>query len=90
MPYIKQSDRPTYDKDIESLTKNINSSGETNYVITSLLHLLVQKNGMNYDCVNTLMGVLTCVQQEFYRKVVVPYEELKIQENGDINILGGN
>jgi len=30
------------------------------------------------------MGVLECVKQEFYRRRAVPYEEEKIEENGDI------
>jgi hypothetical protein len=33
------------------------------------------------------MGVLACIQEEFYRKVVVPYEEKKIKENGLVGIM---
>ncbi len=39
---------------------------------------------MNYSKANELVGVLECVKQEFYRRQVVPYEEEKIRENGDL------
>jgi len=31
-----------------------------------------------------MIGVLECVKQEFYRRKVAPYEDIKIIENGDI------
>lgn len=31
-----------------------------------------------------ILGVLSCVQQEFYRRVVAPYEDQKCRENGDV------
>ena len=81
MPYIKQKDRDRLDKYISKLYPNIYSSGELNYVITMLLKQLY---GRNYSELNRAMGVLECVKQEFYRRDLVPYEEEKIKENGDI------
>jgi hypothetical protein len=37
-----------------------------------------------YAEANKLMGVLACVQSEFYRLDVAPYEEEKRAQNGDI------
>lgn len=31
-----------------------------------------------------VMGAFRCAQQEFYRRVAVPYEDSKIAENGDV------
>lgn len=85
MPYIKIQDRCRLDDNIDSLAKDIHTVGDLNYVITRLLHSEVKKNGLSYATVNALMGVLTCASNEFYRKVVVPYEEVKIAENGDVS-----
>ena len=30
------------------------------------------------------MGVLSCVGAEFYRRVIAPYEDKKIIQNGDV------
>ena len=30
------------------------------------------------------MGVLECCKLEFYRRVAAPYEDIKIEENGDV------
>jgi hypothetical protein len=38
----------------------------------------------SYTKVAMITGVLENIKQEFYRRVAVPYEELKIQQNGDI------
>jgi hypothetical protein len=42
------------------------------------------RKGRNYANFNEIMGVLSCVAQEFYRRWAVPYEDQKIRENGDV------
>jgi hypothetical protein len=87
MPYIKTNDRIKLDELIEQLSENIGSSGELNYVVTKLLHLEVRDGGgLNYENLNRLMGVMECAKSEFYRQVVVPYENKKIEENGDVTL----
>jgi hypothetical protein len=85
MPYITKDRRNKFDRELEILASNIETSGELNYCISKLLHLLVKKQSLRYDTINSLMGTLDCVSKEFYRKVAVPYEEKKILENGDLN-----
>lgn len=34
--------------------------------------------------VSDLLGVFECVKLEFYRRIVAPYEDAKIAENGDV------
>jgi hypothetical protein len=85
MPYITQSRRDRFDGELEILAANIESSGELNYCISKLLHLLVGKNGIKYETVNSLMGTLDCVGKEFYRKVATPYENRKELENGGLD-----
>ena len=84
MPYIKQEDRPDIKHYTDKLCTEITSAGDLNYTITRLLHDYINIHGENYDNYNRLIGVLDCVSKEFYRRKVVPYEDKKIQENGDI------
>jgi hypothetical protein len=79
MPYIKQEQR-------NELTqgKKPQDAGELNYQITKILLEYRGSKGESYATYNEMMGVLSCVSQEFYRRWVVPYEEKKIRENGDV------
>jgi len=78
MPYIQE-----YHK--KRLADNIppRNPGELNYLITKLL-LKYWKNSLaNYQSINDIIGALECAKQEFYRRIVISYEEKKIKENGD-------
>lgn len=87
MPYIKQDQRPVIDKLINPLTDHLKSlpledqDGSLNYAVTKIIkHVYPQK----YFHFNRALGVLTAITQELYRKVVGPYEDTKIKENGDV------
>lgn len=96
MPYIRQSKR----KDIEDIVKlesflealedyDLKSKlevGDMNYIITKILHkyLHILHCIPNYQDYNTVIGLIECIKQEFYNKKVIPYEELKLNENGDL------
>jgi len=81
MPYIKQRDR---DELLES-RRRIETAGELNYAITTLCIDYLDLHGtISYDAINTVVGVLECAKQEFYRRVAVPYEDKKMEENGDV------
>lgn len=94
MPYIKQGIRDQLDGAIENLAiaimqcKNdkdqhiIAEPGIFNYIISTLLH--VTHGPISYYNINEVMGILECVKQEYYRRVAVPYEDHKVQENGDV------
>ena len=56
--------------------------GEVNYTMTRILDALYGMGG--YYVFNRAMGVIDCVGREFYRRKVSPYEDKKIQENGDV------
>lgn len=93
MPYIKQEDRKNYDdlirKMVDTLldnnTKDSNVAivGDVNYVISSIIWSLFETK-KTYTNGNNLVGVLECVKQEFYRRKLAPYEDKKIEENGDL------
>lgn len=81
MPYIYLYHRA----DLELKSKiEAQDVGQLNYQITRLLLKYLEMKGLRYDTLNDIVGVLECSKSEFYRRVVMPYEEYKRQENGDI------
>jgi hypothetical protein len=89
MPYIAQDRREKYDLPLlqllDRLTPEVDTGniGDVNYCISFLVVNLFREK-KSYKRANDLMGALTGVQLEFYRKEVAPYEDVKIRENGDI------
>lgn len=90
MPYIDQVDRIDYNEPVEELASLLTTNtdgkpvaGEVNYVISKLVWDLFDANP-SYTLGNNLVGVLECVKQEFYRRKLAPYEDAKIEENGDL------
>jgi len=57
--------------------------GILNYIICKILLSIYNKKPGYYNY-NRMMGVIECVKQELYRRVIGPYEDKKIKENGDI------
>ena len=88
MPYIKKEHRPSIDALIDPVISHLKSlpmedqDGSVNYLVTRIIkHVYPQK----YFHYNRALGVLTAITQELYRKIVGPYEEIKIAENGDVD-----
>ena len=88
MPYIKAEDRVKVDKPMKDLLEYIRNhaitSGELNYIITSICLEKILSMGINYENINSITGTLGCVKSEFYRRLASPYEDEKIKENGDV------
>ncbi|MCJ7828554.1 MAG: hypothetical protein MUP81_02305 [Dehalococcoidia bacterium] len=85
MPYIKQERRKELDDALEELAEKIEGVGELNFAVTTLLLRYYDYDcGESYATFNSIMGVLECAKQEFYRRVLVPYEDKKCKENGDV------
>ena len=87
MPYIKMEDRGKYEEVLEELIDILKGlpvekiDGELNYVITRMLK---ESYPLRYFNLNRAVGVLECSKLEFYRRVVAPYEDVKIRESGDV------
>lgn len=60
------------------------TAGELNYTFTQALVQYIERKGLSYQTINDIVGALDGAKLEFYRRVVVPYEEGKIQTNGDV------
>jgi len=83
MPYINKPVRAILQQSLGQLSDNIATDGELNYAITILCKRYLGDDP-HYRNYNAVVGVLECAKHEFYRRAVVPYEEEKIAENGDI------
>ena len=84
MPYIKQNQRAKIDPiigPIRDWVSNDVDEGNLNYIITRIIQAWP---GATYADHNLIIGVLECVKQEYYRRVVVPYEQSKTEANGDV------
>ena len=75
MPYIKEYEREY------AIAK---TPGELNFLIHELIAQYLNEKGLRYNTINDVVGVLSCVQAEFYRRIAAPYEDKKKAENGDI------
>lgn len=97
MPYIKPEDRKIVDDYMGQLLTHINGHGLFNkdevpvgwynYIISRITHQFLITNGLKYDNINSMIGVLECAKLELYRIIAAPYEDKKILENGNISCL---
>ena len=93
MPYISQRDRRPNDatqataqevrEQCRSLLR-LDGPGELNYAITSIIDDWLKRKGVRYASINLAIGVLECAKLELYRRVAAPYEDKKMEENGDV------
>ena len=90
MPYISHEKRELLQHSLASLAAGIivadqkDQAGVLNYCISALLNEVLKTNGISYRNINELIGVLECAKLELYRRVASPYEDDKIQSNGDV------
>jgi len=84
MPYIKQENKDKFNEALKSLSGNVSNSGDLNYLFTKILHAYINEKGLNYENLSSAISALECAKLEFYRRVVSPYEDIKISENGDV------
>lgn len=80
MPYIKKERRKELEHIVE-LLKDISPNGEINYLLFTYCKRYVTPSYNNYK---ELIGELHCSISEIERRFLHPYEDKKIQENGDV------
>ncbi|MDZ4786813.1 MAG: hypothetical protein SGJ02_12135 [bacterium] len=91
MPYIKRESRKQYQNSVSEIARLVpldamERPGHMNYIVSLLIEKVYGKN-MRYAQHNEVVGVLNCIQQEFYRRKTVPYEDQKIESEGDLDIV---
>ncbi len=99
MPYIAPESRKLLDVHINQLAQAIvdqagkdqadpSYAGLLNYACTRLALKVIQLkfDRLRYWIIATTVGVFKNIADEFYRRVGVPYEDLQIQKNGDVDL----
>lgn len=85
MPYIKPYQRDILEPFVDELAQRCSTSGDFTYVIYALAKTMVKyQHGRDYDYLSKIIGCMECAKTEFYRRIVAPYEDQKIKENGDV------
>jgi len=88
VPYIARKDRAQYQKAIDELARlvppdRMARSGHMNYIISLLINR-VYGGSIRYADHNEVVGLLNCVQQEFYRRFSAPYEDEGRRPDGPV------
>ncbi len=88
MPYIARDARDRLDTAarplLEELRRNTPTEGELNYLVCTLVKEYLTSHAESYATFNAAIGALECARLEVYRRLVAPYEDGKIQCNGDV------
>ncbi len=93
MPYIEQSKRNPLDSPIELLYNKLDEvpndelCEQLDYAISKLFWCLCGHDGQgekSYARINAVIGAIENVKHEFCRRIVVPYKDDKLEDNGDI------
>ncbi len=100
MPYIKEHIRKSLDNSVLNLCAEIKAvsntndalCGNLNYIIFKIIRELTDHNNggqKNYARFNNILGALECCKLEIYSRMISPYEDEKIKENGDVQWIFG-
>lgn len=82
MPYIKQSRRDEVEMLVDLMReKNIKADGDLNYILYAFCKRHVEPSYNNYK---NFCGELRQCVTEIERRLLAPYEDEKIEENGDV------
>lgn len=102
MPYIAQEDRKSLDPLIDKLAAEIvakakkaggdaSFAGFLNYTCTRLAMKIIRMRfgHLKYWIIASILGVFHSVADEFYRRIGIPYEQIQIDRNGDVDLFVG-
>ena len=84
MPYIKPEEKAKFDENsLYGAGLKCEHPGDLNYAISEIIAGYIASKGKRYQHMNDVLGALHAAGLEFNRRIVAPYEDTKIQENGD-------
>ncbi len=82
MPYVKQEARPELDDIVDLMRKvGVKANGDLNYILFKFCKYNVKPSYNNYK---NFIGELAQCAGEINRRILGPYEDSKILENGDV------
>ena len=82
MPYIKKEKREIMDDIVTEMARRpVLADGDLNYILFSYCKYHIKPSYNNYK---NYCGELRQCVSEIERRLLGPYEEIKIKENGDV------
>ena len=91
MPYVHNDVRLWVNPALNGLLVDLSNlldnerAGAVNYCITRIVAgAMKPEKGWNYESLLKAHGTFGAAAEEFYRRLIAPYEDVKIEKNGDI------
>ncbi len=85
MPYLKPQNKEYFEDLLKALGYvSMANGGELNFILTEVLKQFMETHEMRYETYNTMMGALESCKLELYRRKIAPYENEKMEANGDV------
>jgi hypothetical protein len=86
MPYIPPEKRKkVFDSEVNYLAAMVEETGDLNYIFSRLVTLyVVDHGGLGYANLSATRAALTDASDEFYARVMRPWEDYKCTLNGDV------
>jgi len=84
MPYINKEKRKGIEGTLELIASNLVEKGELTYCIYKLGLEYFKNRTKNYQNISETISAMSDATNEFRRRILDPYEDEKIKENGDI------
>ena len=82
MPYIKPNERSAMDQIVNMMDDwGVQANGDLNYILYAFCKRHVKPSYNNYK---NYCGELRQCATEIERRILAPYEDVKIIENGDV------
>lgn len=82
MPYIKKEDRPELDEIVKLMHERcVSADGDLNYILFAYCKRYMHPS---YNSYKNYIGELRSCATEIERRMLAPYEDKKIIENGDV------
>lgn len=85
MPYIKEEERHKFEKAVKEISTFISAKGDLNYVVCEIVGQLILKTGIGYTGISEWIDGVHGAERELTRRLLNPYEGIKIAENGDVS-----
>lgn len=84
MPYIPDKEKREMDDVIDDSKMWISSKGDLNYFICELVGRLILDDKISYTKMSEWIDAVHDAECELRRRILDPYEDKKIKENGDV------
>jgi len=84
MPYIKQERRIGLEEVLETAIAGVEVKGELTYCVYKLALDYIEQKGENYQNISDAVAALSDAADEIRRRVLHPYEDKKVFQNGDM------